>query len=272
MDCFAGLLCYDAIIDNREEDGVGDKTFTILLLVILVVILLGCIAILVRSYLRLMNRTESLRESIDNLSALNDKLRMDRHDYLNHMQIVYGLMELGEYEDMNAYLRQVYRELLKTGKAIKTSKPAINALLAAKSAEADAKGMEFLIEVKSDLKYLMIEDWELCKVLSNLIDNAVRALEESAQEKKKIRVDITETPEKYVFFIEDNGPQIPEDMREKIFKKGFTTKKEEGHGMGLAIVSGILEENDGTIRLTSEEKETVFTVEIQKLKDTKGGG
>ena len=42
--------------------------------------------------------------------------------------------------------------------------------------------------------------------------------------------------------------------------------------MGLAIVSGILEENDGTIRLTSEEKETVFTVEINKLKDTKGGG
>jgi sensor histidine kinase regulating citrate/malate metabolism len=187
------------------------------------------------------------------------------------MQIVYGLMELEEYEEMNEYLRQVYKELLKTGKAIKTSKPAINALLAAKSAEADAKGMEFLIEVKSDLKHLTIEDWELCKVLSNLIDNAVRALEESGQENKKIRVDITETPEKYVFYIEDNGPQIPEDLQEKIFKKGFSTKKEEGHGMGLAIVSEILGENGGTIDLKSEEKETVFTVEINKH-NRKGGG
>ena len=244
----------------------GDKSFNILILVILVVILLGCIAILVRSYIRLLNRTESLKESIDNLSALNDKLRMDRHDYLNHMQIVYGLMELEEYEEMNEYLRRVYKELLKTGKAIKTSKPAINALLAAKSAEADAKGIEFVIEVKSDLKYLSIEDWELCKVLSNLIDNAARALEESTQGKKKIRVDITETPEQYLFYIEDNGPQIPEEIQEKIFQKGFSTKKEEGHGMGLAIVSEILGNNNGKIALTSGKKETVFTVEFNKVK------
>jgi hypothetical protein len=40
MDCFGGRLCYDAIIDTRREANVGDKTFNILLLVILVVILL----------------------------------------------------------------------------------------------------------------------------------------------------------------------------------------------------------------------------------------
>ena len=86
-------------------------------------------------------------------------------------------MELGEYDEMNSYLKKVYKELLKTGKAIKTSKPAINALLAAKLAECDSKGIELLIEVKSDLKDIRIEDWELCKVLSNLVDNAVRALD-----------------------------------------------------------------------------------------------
>ena len=242
----------------------GDRTVNILLLVLLIVILLGCIALLVRSCIKLLNRNESLRESLDNLSALNDKLRMDRHDYLNHMQIVYGLMELGEYEEMNDYLRQVYKDLMKTGKAIKTSKPAINALLAAKAAEADAKQIDLCIEVKSDLKYLMIEDWELCKVLSNLIDNAVRALQECDRENKQIRVDITETQEQYIFQVEDNGPQIPEEMQEKIFKKGFTTKKGEGHGMGLAIVSEILGENAGEMQLKSEEKATVFTVTFRK--------
>lgn len=242
----------------------GDRTVNILLLVLLIVILLGCIALLVRSCIKLLNRNESLRESLDNLSALNDKLRMDRHDYLNHMQIVYGLMELGEYEEMNDYLRQVYKDLMKTGKAIKTSKPAINALLAAKAAEADAKQIDLCIEVKSDLKYLMIEDWELCKVLSNLIDNAVRALQECERENKQIRVDITETQEQYIFQVEDNGSQIPEEMQEKIFKKGFTTKKGEGHGMGLAIVSEILGENAGEMQLKSEEKATVFTVTFRK--------
>ena len=231
---------------------------------ILVVILAICIVILARNYVQLLKRDDALRESIDNLSKLNDKLRMDRHDYLNQLQVVYGLMELEEYDEMNAYLRKVYKELMKTGKAVKTSKPAVNALLAAKSAEAEAKEIEFLIEVKSDLKNLNIEDWELCKVLSNLTDNAIKALEDSDVQEKKIRINITETQQQYIFSVENNGPKIPEEIRDSIFKKGFTTKKEEGHGMGLAIVSEIVNKAKGTIELKSDEEETVFTVSFGK--------
>ncbi|MCR5823565.1 MAG: Spo0B domain-containing protein [Lachnospiraceae bacterium] len=234
------------------------------LCVILVVVLMACIALLMRSYVKMVNRNLTLRESVENLGKLNDKLRMDRHDYLNHLQVIYGLMELEEYEEMNAYLRKVYKELLKTGKAIKTSKPALNALLAAKMAEAESHGIEFLIEVKSDLKELRIEDWELCKVLSNLIDNAVRALDESEQPEKKILINVNERPDRYIFDVENNGPKIPEELQSGIFKKGFSTKKEEGHGMGLAIVSEILSANKGSICLRSNEKETVFTVEFEK--------
>lgn len=252
----------------------------LLILVILLVILLGCLMILAISYLRLTKRNEALRESIENLGKLNDKLRMDRHDYLNHLQVIYGLMELEEYEEMNAYLKKVYKDLLKTGKAIKTSKPALNALLAAKLAECDSKNIEMVIEVKSDLKEIRIEDWDLCKVISNLTDNAIRALLEADQtdkseyeindvscqqiKEKQLRINITETPEKYIFEVEDNGPKIPDDIKKDIFKKGFTTKKEEGHGMGLAIVSQILDENHGKIEVTTDNEKTVFAVEFEK--------
>ncbi len=234
------------------------------LCVISVVILAACILLLLKAYMKLKNRNETLRESIDNLGRLNDKLRMDRHDYLNHLQVVYGLMELEEYDEMNSYLKKVYKDLLKTGKAIKTSKPAINALLAAKMAEAESREIEFLVEVKSDLSRLSIEDWELCKVLSNLMDNAFRALKDSTKETKKVRIDITETPEQYLFSVENNGPEIPEEMRETIFKKGFSTKKEEGHGMGLSIVTEILSANKGSIKLDSNEEETRFLVSFEK--------
>lgn len=242
----------------------GDRSIYLIFCVVLVVILTGCIIILINNYQKLLNRNNALIETIDNLSRLNDKLRMDRHDYLNQLQIVYGLMELEEYDEMNSYLRKVYKELLKTGKAVKTSKPAINALLAAKSAEAEAKEIEFLIEVKSDLKNLNIEDWELCKVLSNLIDNAVKALEDSDVQEKKIRINITESKQQYIFSVENNGPEIPMEIRESIFKKGFTTKKEEGHGMGLAIVSEIVSKAKGKIELKSDKEETIFTVSFGK--------
>ena len=241
-----------------------DKMLVLLLFVILSLILAGCLVILLRSYMRLTSRNKALRESVENLGALNDRLRMDRHDYLNHLQIVYGLMELEEYDEMNEYLRRVYKELLKTGKAIKTSKPAINALIAAKMAECEEKGIEFLVEVKSDLKDIGIEDWELCKVLSNLVDNAVRAVGESDSEEKAVRVNITETAENYVFEVEDNGPKIPDEIKELIFRKGFTTKKGEGHGMGLAIVSRIVSDNKGVIELATDESRTVFTVQFEK--------
>ncbi|MCR4961836.1 MAG: Spo0B domain-containing protein [Lachnospiraceae bacterium] len=234
------------------------------LCVILVFVLLAAIALLIRSYNRLIKRSETLEDTIDNLGKLNDKLRIDRHDYLNQLQVVYGLMELGEYEEMNSYLKKIYKEFIKTGKAIKTSKPALNALLAAKNAEAEAKDMDFVIEVKSDLKALAVEDWCLCKVLSNLIDNAVSALEDSDRAGKRIRVDITESKEAYIFEVENNGPTIPEGIRDRIFKKGFSTKKGEDHGMGLAIVAEILAENAGSIDFESEEKETVFRVTFKK--------
>ena len=105
--------------------------------------------------------------------------------------------------------------------------------------------------------------WELCKVLSNLIDNGITALQEK-QGERKMTLDISEDRDFYFFSVSNNGPAIPEERKEAIFRQGFTTKREEGHGMGLYIVSGILKMNDGTIRVDSNEQETVFTVKFAK--------
>ena len=235
-----------------------------LLLIILLVVLVVSLIVVVKNYMRLAEKNKMLRDSIKDLGELNDKLRLERHDYLNHLQIIYGLMELGEYDEMNSYLRKIYKEFLKTGKAIKTSKPAINALLAAKIAECESKDIELIVEVKSDLKNIRIEDWELCKILSNLMDNAIRALEETDKSEKIVRINISETKENYFFEVEDNGPGIPKEAQEQIFKKGFSTKEEEGHGMGLYIVSSILDENGGKISLNSSEGMTVFAITFEK--------
>ena len=57
---------------------------------------------------------------------------------------------------------------------------------------------------------------------------------------------------------------IPEELRNQIFKKGVTTKKTEGHGMGLAIVSKIVNENNGEVKMESNTEKTVFSVEFKK--------
>ncbi len=228
-----------------------------------VAVMAVCILVLLYYVRGLRRHYLNLRESYQNLEKLNGSLRAQRHDYLNHLQVVYGLMEMEEYEELKHYLQPVYKDMLKTGKALRTSKPAINALLKAKMDEAAGKNIDFYIEVKSNLQDLHIEDWELCKVLSNLLDNAMTALEQVSGE-RKIEVDITENEEKFLFNVSNNGPMIPLMMQDAIFKEGITTKKGEGHGMGLSIVSNVLKAYKGTIELTSEENETTFSFSLPK--------
>ncbi len=238
-------------------------TISLVFCLCVVVALLVCMLVLLKLFLGLKKSYDALLFSYHNLEQLNSTLRAQRHDYLNHLQVVYGMMELEEYEELHHYLEPVYKDMMKTGKALKTSKPALNALLKAKMGEAETKGIDVYVEVKSDLKALKTPDWELCKVLSNLIDNAITALEECEGE-RRITIDVTETQEHYIFSIANNGPMIPEGLWETIFKQGVTTKQGDGHGMGLYIVTTVLKEYKGTIDLVSDEKETIFTVRFQK--------
>lgn len=208
-------------------------------------------------------QNNNLEESMKNLEELNTKLRAQRHDYLNHLQVIYGLLELEEYEEAQKYMQPVFKDIMKVSKALKTKQPAVNALLQAKMEAAEREEIDFYMEIRSDLKNIGMEPWDLCKVLANLIDNGITALSKKEGE-KQLHVEIWEDKSHYFFEIYNNGLAIPKENLELIFKQGFTTKREEGHGMGLAIISRILKENRGKISVCSDEKKTSFQVEIEK--------
>ena len=109
-----------------------------------------------------------------------------------------------------------------------------------------------------------MEPWELCKVLSNVIDNGFTALMQK-ENMKKLYIDIGEDPINYSFYIYNNGPIIPPDVLPHIFAQGFSTKKEEGHGMGLAIVKKTLEKAGGSIKVDSNGDKTCFTILVPKV-------
>ncbi len=230
---------------------------------VMVILLCICIVNFLYIYSKLRRQFDALLSSYHSLERLNAELRSQRHDYLNHLQVVYGLMELEEYGELKDYLSPIYRGMMKTGKALKTSVPALNALLRAKMAEAEKADVDFYIEVSSKLSVLPLESWELCKVLANILDNGLTALEEKKEE-KKLRLSISEDHGNYHFIIGNNGPLIPPEQRELIFREGWSSKKEAGHGMGLAIVQRVLNSCGGSITLSSTEEETVFSIDIPK--------
>lgn len=202
-------------------------------------------------------------ESIRNLEDFNTKLREQRHDYLNQLQIVYGLLELDEFEEAKNYLQPVFRDIMKVNQALKTSQPAVNALLRAKMEAAEQQGVDLYVEIATQLNRLPLEPWEFCKILANLIDNAVTAAGQNEGE-KRVLLQLKETPLEYTGSVQNNGPEISQAQQKLIFGKGYTTKKGEGHGMGLHIVSSVLKQAGGNIRVSSSQEETTFFFAIPK--------
>ena len=96
-------------------------------------------------------------------------------------------------------------------------------------------------------------------MLGNLIDNAFDALK--GRKAACVSVEIGETREGFHIAVENNGPPIPPELKEKIFEERFSTKGEE-RGMGLAIVREIVESVGGTIAVHSNERKTRFEIDI----------
>lgn len=220
---------------------------------------------------KLMTQLDDMDDTIDAMSQFNNTLRAQRHDFLNHLQVVYSLIEMEEYAEANDYIEQVYGKITSVSRVMKTANPAVNALLQVKVAACEKAGVQVDVTITS--KWEMLEstlpDWEMCKVLSNLIDNAVDAMEAVPEGKRRLSITLGENVKQYTFRVENTGERIPEDIRANIFIPGFTTKG-EGHGMGLHIVRRTLRDRGGEIEVRSDENTTVFSGFVPKY-SAKGG-
>lgn len=196
------------------------------------------------------------------MDGLNHKLRAQRHDFLNHLQVVYSLMEMREYEDATDYLEKVYGEIRAVSSVLRTKSTAVNALLQVKTAACEDQGIAFTGNIKSTLEGVTLPSWELCGVLSNLLDNAMDAAAHAPE--PSIELDILENLRGFIFTVRNNGGEIPEGIGERLFDAGVSTKG-EGRGMGLHIVRQTLEDVGGTIDYQCENGETVFTAFLPKL-------
>lgn len=84
------------------------------------------------------------------------------------------------------------------------------------------------------------------RVALNLVRNAAQAGKEVKVRGESYRGEI-------VLFVRDNGPGVPPELEDRIFEP-FVTDKEQGAGLGLAIVRRVVEANGGRVELTTGER------------------
>jgi len=120
------------------------------------------------------------------------------------------------------------------------------------------KGVKVVREYDRGLPKICAQGGELNQVWTNLIDNAVDAMDG----KGTLTIRTRRERDCVVVEIVDTGPGIPEDVQRRIFEPFFTTKDVgSGTGLGLDISYRIVvRRHHGDIRVESRPGETRFTV------------
>jgi two-component system nitrogen regulation sensor histidine kinase NtrY len=124
----------------------------------------------------------------------------------------------------------------------------------------DFKRVAIRVSVPEERSVVDMDGEQFKRVLINLFDNAIHAMEEGGTITVSVRFD--HPANKVYIDVADDGPGIREEDKEKLFLPYFSTK-DGGTGLGLAIAGKIITEHRGYLRVRDNEPHgTVFTIEL----------
>lgn len=235
---------------------------------------LGTVTILVVSFLTLRlivkTRDEAIQTTqtafVGDLMQVFTTIRGQRHDFINHVQVMYSMLKLNKHEQLRHYMEEVVEEIQSVNKlADDIPDTAFGVFLKAKSAIAMDKKIRFDFDV-SELpqSFSAAKSIDLVRIVGNLVDNAFdEVMKLPAVERRvslRIRIDHDES---VVITVSNPGEPLSVSHQKDIFSPGFSTKKGDHSGLGLPIVIERTRHYGGQVEVGHSEKEgVIFCVRI----------
>ncbi len=214
---------------------------------------------------------EMLRKQKEELS---DFAHTMSHDLKNIFQNMFGFIELIEDENDFTHLKRLQTLISETSELVDHSVALADAGLTVEEQltevdldhvvrlVADSTIPELVEYIQDPLPVVKADEMKITQIFRNLFDNAV-----NHGQPTKIEVKCEIRNGNFCITIRNNGIEIPEQTRSKIFTKGFTTSK-SGQGFGLTIVKRIVEAHNWTIQLTPSGM-TTFELNIPEQNTSK---
>lgn len=208
-----------------------------------------------------ITQVRRLAEELTGVEQYIDSLRAKSHEFMNKLHTLSGLIDLGKYDEVKQFISTTTSRQQEVMHFINRhiKDPKISGLLLSKFQQADEQNITMSFTPGSHIDPLpeSIPSESIVVILGNLIQNAIEAL--AGQNDGEIQITLLDQKEQLNIMVEDNGPGIPEELGERIFEKGVSTKQNEETGIkgyGLHLVKHHVENKlGGEIRLYSSPEE-----------------
>lgn len=225
----------------------------------------------------LKDRSEAMRraEQLNGTRHVISALRANTHEFMNKLQVISGLLQMERLEEAKEYIGAISAVQAKLVAPVLQHIQNANtaALLLGKIDQMRELDIQPTLLANSSLPehsaYLSTE--ELVTVVGNLLENAIEAVDAQNRDwPRSVVVQITEDERGLLVIVSDTGTGIPPEDLERIYTPGFSTKAEEGRGVGMGLIREIVARREGSIEVDSEAGTgTTFTLIFNKKR---GGG
>jgi len=181
------------------------------------------------------------------LQNINDQINADKHDFNNHLGIIYGLIDSSDYNQAKNYLEKIISREDYLKSIVNMPYSTIRAMLNYKLTLAQKKGVEVITvtDLPADLSF---NEFDLAIILANLIDNAIEALN-LVSINKFIDIKLAYEPDYLVVRIR-NPYNHTLRLEEGIY---LSTKVDsKNHGYGLKNICRLAKEHEGMVKINSD--------------------
>jgi sensor histidine kinase regulating citrate/malate metabolism len=202
-----------------------------------------------------MTEITAMAEELTGVRRYVEALRVYNHEFMNKLHTISGLIHMGRSSKALECISESTETWQDTMTFItkRIKNPSVGGLLLGKMGRCRELGIDLEIDETSYLElYGNIESNSLVVIIGNLLENSIHAVMTAGKKEKLIRFSIFEHPGMILIRVYDEGSGIDPANTEKIFNKGFTTKK-EGGGYGLYKVKEIVSLYGGEIEVNTED-------------------
>lgn len=218
-----------------------------------------------------------LRHRMRGMEQYVDGLRTQRHEQLNWMSTINGLLQMKEYDRVlemvhgESELQQATVDRLLGSFADRQ----LVGLLFGKMQRASELGLTLSVADGSQLMQLPagLNSGEFASIVGNLLDNAFEACRDGSPEDRYVELYLSDEGAEVLIEVADRGCGIAEAQREAIFNRGVSSKADnhDEHGIGLYLIAGYVARCGGVITLEDNHpRGTLFSIYLPKVKPTHG--